>query len=308
MRKFLMFLALLLVMLCMSCSNNEFAMSNRTFDTERSVKNDSLIVLQGKIAQLNYERHFVKTETRGWFSRLLRRVVADAVGGLFGNFFGGPAGAVVGAASFSALSARVSAEERAEDTREVTCMTDENTALKDVVPCDTLLVVSDLDSLGYYHNKVLLDSYNDSLAISELPKTLLENVKDSFPNLGTVSASDSLKIDNAFRTFANVEIDYDGDGSLDSYKNHLVKNYPDYKGEIGVVTEFLKGLDCTETQVQASEYVEDVLKIVDETKLSPDVKQCLRNGIIVGNASQRLWKEQDNSLSSDDDQIFLDEK
>lgn len=289
MKNFLFLFVLAFTMLFGSCADENSLSTVKSFDSEVGVKTDSLALLQAKVQSLNEKMYVNSSVTRGWFSRLFRRVLADAVGGLFGNLAGGPAGAVVGAASFSALCASFATEDQFQKEETQVRMNKVNFAMCDLVPDDASDEDMASDSLGYYHNAVLLDAYSEKVAISEIPQVLLEEVKDSFPNLGSVSHKDSLQIVKAYDKFYSAESKYTGDDDLNSYSEHLSNCYPDQKGEIAVITEFLNGLNYTGNS--SKEYVNEVLDLVKQSGLSAEIKRNLRNAIIVGNASNRLWAE-----------------
>lgn len=287
MKNFLFLFVLTFTMLFVSCTDENSLSTVKSFDSEVVVKADSLALLQAKVQSLNEKLYVNSPVTRGWFSRLLHRVLADAVGGLFGNLAGGPAGAVVGAASFSALCASVATEDQFQKVGTQARMNEVNFAMCDLIPDDTSGEDMASDSLGYYHNAVLLDVYSEKVAISEIPQILLEEVKDSFPNLGSVSYKDSLQIVEAYDEFYSAESKYKGEDDLNSYSEHLSNCYPAQKGEIAVITEFLNGLNFAGKS--SKEYVNEVLGLVKQSGLSAETKRNLRNAIIVGNASNRLW-------------------
>lgn len=189
-------------------------------------------------------------------------------------------------------------------------MNEARCSLKDVVPPTKGTKVAELDSLGYYHNAILLKTNIDYQAISELPEVLMNEVQNSFPNLGTVSISDSLKVIKAYNEFYKVETKYNGGDNFDEYAAHLVTYYPRHKGEIGVVVEFLKGLNEARLTSESNKYVGEVLNLVENTSLPADTKQDLRNAIIVGNASNRLWnaKSEYKEININEQHSLLEEK
>lgn len=62
-----------------------------------------------------------------------------------------------------------------------------------------------------------------------------------------------------------------------------------YKGEILVICEFLKGITNIDAE-DIDSYSTKVLNLIDLSQLSGTVRQNLRNGVIVGKASKKLWK------------------
>lgn len=102
MKNFIILTMLALAMSFVSCNSDDTLASSNPIGKEVVVESDSLASLQARISALNEKKYANCPNTRSWFTRFCRRVLADAVGALFGNLYGGPAGAVVGAASFSA--------------------------------------------------------------------------------------------------------------------------------------------------------------------------------------------------------------
>lgn len=306
MKKLIFFFVMALTMLCASCYSEDSVGVPTTSATEIAVKTDSLASLQAKIAELNGQMQVQSPTTRGWLKRFLHRALADAVGALFGNLYGGLAGAVVGAASFSALACAVevvnnepnnankSEESVKLDDKIAHCDLDE-----DLVPTDENCDESPIDSIGLYHNKVLIDVAVDEeneMSVSEYPNALLNAVRNNYPNLGEISSCDSVRIVTASSEFLEFEKEYKGGKDIDSYAEYIESKYPSKKGEIEILKEFFNGLPYAEASDMTSEYMNKVLKMIDDASLSADVKQNLRNGVIVGNASNRLWKLEDGAI------------
>lgn len=302
MKKVFMFLVMALTMLFVSCSNEDSVSTPATSSTEVTAELDSLASLHAKIAELNGQMQAQSPATRGWFAHLCRRILADAVGGLWGNFLGGPAGAVAGAASFSALCAAVEVTDNPTNAgnSDTTVKINDKIAHCDddegLVSCDEE-EASVMDSIGLYHNKVLLDVAVDEMEIpvSEYPNMLLAEVRNNYPNLGEISTEDSVKIVTLSSEFLEFEKEYKGGKDIDAYSEYLESKYPSKKGEIEIIKEFFNGIPYAEASGLTTEYMNKVLKMIDDAALSVDVKQNLRNGVIVGNASNHLWKVDDDT-------------
>lgn len=304
MKKVIVFLVIALVMLCVSCSSGDSMSLPTTSATEITVKTDSLASLQANIAGLKGQMGLQSPETRGWLSRLFRRILADAVGGLWGNFFGGAAGAVVGAASFSACCVAVESSNVNSGGAHDWVKINDKKLSED--SDDDLLSLEDedanasvMDSIGYYHNQVLRKVADKEVEISEYPKALLAEVRKNYPNLGEVSSNDSVKIVSVSADFLKNEQEYEGGEDIDVYAEYLESRYSSKKGEIMVVKEFLDGLPSAESSNVSKEYVQQVLDLIDASSLSIDLKQSLRNGVLVGEASNRLWNVESPKISTD---------
>lgn len=301
MKKVFMFLVMALTMLCVSCSSEDSVSTPATSTTEVTAELDSFASLQAKIAGLNAQMQTQCPATRGWFARLCRRILADAVGGLWGNFLGGPAGAVAGAASFSALCAAVEVSNNptnADTTVKINDKIAHCDADEGLVSCDEEEACSVMDSIGLYHNRVLIDIAVDDVEVpvSEYPNMLLADVRNNYPNLGEISTEDSVKIVTLCSEFLELEKEYKGGKDIGSYAEYLESKYPSKKGEIEIIKEYFNGLPYAEASDLSTEYMNKVLEMIDDATLSADVKQNLRNGVIVGNASNRLWKLDDDTI------------
>lgn len=284
-----------------SCSNDMASVSTSTTpkEIEENAKLESLAALQGQIANINDSVYASTPKTRGlgsFFRRLWRVVYTDAVGAIFG-FNLGPVGSVAGAAAFSAFTGvRDEINSRALDPSNLDFKYNLNDDLSDLVPItnpDAQPTIQ--DSIGYLHNKAILNLEKEAkpISISNIPVLLQEEVKAEMPKQYTFTATDSINLNLSYQTFVKNEQAFSGN-NIDSYEKHLETCYPQQSGEIKVVSEFLKGISSIEAESE-TEYIKTVLKLIDEADLSAAVKQSLRNGVIVGNASHKLWQLKPNS-------------
>lgn len=293
MKKEIFFLLMLFTLIFASCSNDgAIGTTGAEVASEESVQPSGLEDLRGKIVSVNDSLMLHGTMSRGWWNRFLRRIMADAVGAMFGNLYGGPAGAVIGAASFSV--AAVANEYEANGQPDITqCIVrDVDLNANNYIPYTPNESTRNmLDSIGYYHNKAILEAYSQNKTISkdDLPKVLLEEVKKDMPYASDISHIDTLAINTKYKRFIAIDKQYKGE-NLFEYTKHLNKNYPRNKVEINIISDFVEGLACAKLQECPSDYTEVVLKIIDESDIPAVTKQDLRNGVIVGYASSKLWK------------------
>lgn len=287
MKKFIILVAVIATMFT-SCSNEQasFITPLNSNEVVENANIESLSALQGKISMLNDSMGITHKETRGFFSRLWKVICSDAVGGLFDNFWGGPAGAVVGAAACSG-AVFISVATRSSNISEY----DMNPDLENLVPIsENGENTSFEDSIGYYHNKSLisLQSSDKPLSIHNMPILLMDEVKNEIPQNTTFTDNDSIQLNKTYQEFISNEQKYTGN-DIDSYETHLKSCYPNQRGEIHVICEFLKGITNIDA-ADADSYSKKVLNLIDQSQLSGTVRQNLRNGVIVGNASKKLWK------------------
>lgn len=298
MKKYLIIFFAIMAVIFSSCSNETTSMEEgiSSIEVEKDTKQESLASLQGQIASFNDSICVHPSETRGFFSffnRLWRVVSADAVGGLFGNLWGGPVGAIVGAAACSTYTGADSFCTRAKinNSEKWTLKYELNNNMDNLIPLPADGTSPTLqDSIGYYHNKAILDlSKKDiKLSINKMPILLLDEVKKEMPRKVTFTPKDSIQLNKTYSEFVKNEQNFSG-VDIDAYEKHLISCYPSQSGEINVIFEFLKGVSSIKAEDETT-YIQTILRLIDSSDLSNTIKQNLRNGVIVGNASNKLWQ------------------
>lgn len=123
-----------------------------------------------------------------------------------------------------------------------------------------------------------------------MPVLLLDEVKNEIPQNTTFTDKDSVQLNKTYQEFVANEEKFTGN-DISSYEKHLVDCYPSQSNEIKVICEFLKGITNIDA-VDANSYTSKILEMVENTQLPGNIKRNLRNGVIVGNASKKLWKLQ----------------
>lgn len=221
--------------------------------------------------------------TRSRFSRLFKAIVGDAVGALFGNLYGGPVGAGIGAAAFSAYACY-----NQNDYKDTPLSNEINKRFdtKLLVPHNTSLN-SPMDSIGVIHNKLILDASKD-INVSDtdsIVQKLKLAARKNYKNYDSVNYDIINKYLGRFKRAVSYP-------SKNDLEQNLENAFPEKKEDIVVISNFIKGLKSLNTGTNKTEYLQKILKLVDESKLENDQKQSIRNAIIVANASDYLWKEQ----------------
>ena len=293
MKKIIVILVAVIAAVFTSCSNEQAGIittSNNVVEENANVAN--FVALQDQISTFNDSLGINHQVTRGFFSRLWKVICADAVGGLFGNRWGGPAGAVVGAAACSG-GAALENSTRAFAEKKIDFRYEMDTDLDGLVPSSTNGSASNSeDSIGYFHNKALVNLKNSNklISIHDMPVLLLDEVKNEIPQNTTFTDKDSVQLNKTYQEFVANEEKFTGN-DISSYEKHLVDCYPSQSNEIKVICEFLKGITNIDA-VDANSYTSKILEMVENTQLPGNIKRNLRNGVIVGNASKKLWKLQ----------------
>lgn len=150
------------------------------------------------------------------------------------------------------------------------------------------------DSIGYYHNKVLLSLKSDICSETLSLDTLIVKVADETyqpykTNHATIvnnlqaSKSSFDKITNDI--MPNIHQDADIDAMIERFK----EQYPNRVWFLDILKSFLNGLSNIEPSDNDGEYLNKVLALLETTPMRPNAKQSIRNALIVTNASYQLW-------------------
>lgn len=308
---FYLAVCMLAVSFFVSCSKQE----DCSYQSNNEVSKDKQEMKQLINALEVYNAEYQKSRglTRsfgGWFKKLLRVTYADAVGAVLGSNFG-PWGAVAGGVSASAL---VYCEEEnmpsqfsfaprrtyLEGYNPLPVLTDDNMnlgALIDVVLVSNIPACT--DSVGFYHNKILmyLSNHNllhinnnntDSLtnAICEQAEEISENGKGTTTNSQLLQQLKFSQFKSAYPSMAMLE-------TFDEFVDEYVVLYPEIEDYLWFVWEYISILCDIEPEDNDGTYAEGVLEIISESQVSNTVKKCLGEAVITGYASSRLWNFDD---------------
>lgn len=299
----------LILMGTVSCNNDEYAVESQ----ETTISHEEVLALQSlqsEIASLNdatFGEQQVKTRgLGGFFRRFVKIIASDAIGGLFGTLTGGPVGTIAGAAAASGAAAIPSINQkivlsRADVQTRLALLNDEKLALDNVVlpegsntirPAQLTLE----DSVGYYHNKALLEIDRNSrdglagLSTEELTNKIYLSVERSAGlKTGSLQVEVSKKAPELVKLNENIQQNISNAETEEAYLAKMKQLYPKRASEIAVIEEFVKGVKNLNPALDDSSYAKAVLNLIEKSKLSEEMKKNLRTGVIVGNASARLW-------------------
>ena len=310
-------LCLCMVLSSTTSCNNQEELNNADF-TEQAQQTIALEQLNSEFAQLNQQKKIegggVETRSlRSFFRKFFCVVGADLLGAAT-TLWGGPALVVSGAAASSSWAIH--------KVRKGTLDLDTNlypsvvgggdgtgtpnwgrphnpknpltdgSSLSGLIP--NRIKPTFADSVGYFHNKVITQ-----LAIENPDWTTFDKIKLS-KGLATtvdkcVSATSDVKLSDADinKIADNADVIakiVDEANDVDELMDAMIKVYPDQKAKLNVLREVLKGFEqCKEMDQDGLGYAEDLLKILDKYNLDEDTKNQIVSGIVVANASSKLW-------------------
>ena len=301
-----------------SCSNEEdVPVAEQVTPNQEAA---ALAALRQEIMQLKQaETAKVDPQIRAGFFRkfvnYFKKVVfADAIGALHGATLGSlvpgvgtVGGALIGGVASSAVAA-IPAINRNITITPLNYLCFETPAPLPVFNDSTIslgggLVLGDpscltlSDSIGYYHNVALLKLNEEHPDWLQLPApTIVSNLTFQVEDVVGLShgrlLSDSLNNNIQFQTFNNNVISfYDETETYEEFVAMFKQSYPDLADEIAVIEEFIDGFDDIDMIVTDQVvFSRKVLNLINNSEgLSDETKHALRSGVLVGNASAKLW-------------------
>ena len=261
--------------------------------------------------------------TRGWFKRFVKgfakfvaTIAADAVGGVLGGVPGGitASGIVGGALLFKVnrvaivptwypTTRIVSPPKDTEDTDSTGGFgsgwgKDSSVAiLEHVVPTNPIGVG---DSIGYYHNKVLCEVFSDTVKVASFVKkskqeqaqTIIDAMKEE-PYLCKYygnDLNDQAKINTGVDVANTIMQIAEEAETEEEFFARVEEARIDDTHIMDVLREILERFDNIDPETDTGEYYEAVLDLIQNSGLDKDTKQSLTDGVIIGQASNRLWK------------------
>lgn len=269
------------------------------------------VELTNQIKELNINNMHASRLT--WWQKFKKRLIAvilaDASGAMFGALVGqsaGPAGVplcgIAGATACSAVAALwPSSNIEISTAYSRSAMSDEdvsigvnepNEALENTV-CQLGSCPSFADSVGYYHNRILLEYYNNNTAPSEDVDSIIVGIYAEAANIFNVSPQ-TLYYDTSTAAcldpfFNNKLYQQDENMTMSNYCSRLKTYYPDHSSDIDVFEQIMEGILYIEN-IDETNYVERVIAYIQASDISQFHKECLINATLTGNASAKLWK------------------
>lgn len=265
---------------------------------------DSIAILNSSLIQ--------KGTSRSFFSRLFNSickvVVADCVGAFNGlingdNVWNSATSSSVNAARKEAkpylyeLESEMSSRTVSKDLVPMTNLINTKTSLDGLILADNTGELTPIDSLGYYHNKIINDSFTEkndanywlSLDDKELVEKIETEIKKIVPQNLTYS---NIKTD-ATITFCNfIGTAVSESTSAQELLNKTKKEYVKLSNSIDILAQYVQGMENVSTQEEWDKYSKDIVRIISNSNLDDKQKESLKAGIVVGYASSKLWKDE----------------
>ena len=246
--------------------------------------------------------------------KLIATIAADAVGGVFGGVAGGvTASGIVGCAvAFEVTKIAIVPMPNNIGARHIlgttgginipdSLLNSEEVIFGNVVPDNSYMECYANDSIGYYHNKILYEIFSDDAKLDEFMNmdkqaqayAIVEEMKNT-PYLRDTygSALDNTTNINNGIVIAEAVIELAETAETeDEFFDGLANLGITDANVIAVMKEVLNGLYNIDPTTDSGEYYQDVLEIVANSNLDINMKQKFADGIIIGQASNHLWKK-----------------
>ena len=281
----------LAALFAISCSNDETECINTVSNESCTIEQEQqkgLAELKENIARLN-QTWMLKapaTETRSpprW--RIVGK--ADMAGARIGKYAGVWGAVIVGAAA-SAFAIYITHPKSVATT--VPAELYNGTT---IIRLDESESPSQVDSIGYYHNKLLAEIGIENIIAADYDN--IENI--------IIEGAEKLGMANGECTDISI---LKGNTDLQFIKNNMVQlnstaNAAEYctllrgnlktisSAEMDVLQEYMSGLDAIDAS-QHPAYAQATVNIIGQSNLPQQTKEGLAGSVIVGNASSQLWR------------------
>ena len=240
---------------------------------------------------------------RGFFKRFFAIVLSDAIGGMFGSLLG-PCGTAAGAILASSHAAVVPSNDihiganHSQTMYNFSPMNSYDVALTNVVPISGQTLVSKDDSIGFYHNLILLDldkqfagqTFTLDSVISKTAKYTAEIYNRDYKEIKVELSTNT----NLYKQITSKEMSVENFDTIHDFIDCWQKLYPEKKDELTLLETYFNGLINIKVGENDCEYLSKVLDIISKSNLDSTMKDNLRNAFIVGNASYQLWNARNN--------------
>lgn len=154
-----------------------------------------------------------------------------------------------------------------------------------------------LDSIGYVHNLVILSMYEDHPELFEAETLFSNEFADSVDSyVGKVLVLNSNLISEEVNSIPelvsmchNIRQYILQAPSINVAMDSLQASLPEYYQEFDILNTFIESLNLEDDYETAEEYATAVFALIEESELPDNIKESLRAGLLIANASQKLW-------------------
>lgn len=157
---------------------------------------------------------------------------------------------------------------------------------------DDHIALSSVEGVGFIHNKVILDLYDDlgasmfSLSTNELLPLVAQKVStETGRSLHEIILSARIQkkiVDEVVNAYAT-------SNTLDEFIDNLKLSAPDRAELLDIANVILEGFEAIDAVEDNGQYCETVQGIISESDIPSESKEILNSTASVANASSRLW-------------------
>lgn len=146
-----------------------------------------------------------------------------------------------------------------------------------------------LTSDGVTHNTIILEaSEDDEYLLAKSPEEIVDEILDEATEQTGVVYSDEARAKVTDLTAKMVGY-YDTDMSITEYMNSLklLTISQDKKDALDACAVVLEGMQYVDDE--DTEYLDNVVRIVNNSQLKPELKKVVLNGVSIADGSAKLW-------------------
>lgn len=315
MKQYISFLSFLLIMLFFSSCNNEETVAESfspdpkvgclqiSPNEEKEIAALSMTIRQYNNPSLSGE-YTMNKSIWSWFKKKWRTVVtvaADALGtAVSGNI-------VIGIISSGAVGAATVIQKPNINVNigVGTPVRQKQVAFTGIVcPANDNLQTMQLnDSIGYYHNAILYDVFNDTTFVKDncnthedLLNVLVQRIDSLYPTaLSSDEAIRKQQIQQASNISSVLVEVLTSSTSYEDFMDKLKEKNVVPSAVIDLLKEYCYGLLSVDLEGNDGKYLQEMLDYLKKANLSTTTKTAIGNSFIVGNASNQMWNTEPNN-------------
>lgn len=147
-----------------------------------------------------------------------------------------------------------------------------------------------MDSIGYYHNLILQKIGTKRLmnaSLDSIEQMVVKSMEEIFGEEAKCITAAGLKSNEGYKFMKSHIAKLIDTKNVTAFCNIMSEYAYINQDELGVLKQYMLGLESNDNA--NGDYTTEVLNAVNSSKLDTATKERLRAGVIVGNASQKLW-------------------